>query len=203
MCYSTSSSFGTFSFVFLICWILWMRGSKVQKSLSIILGFIALMQIIEGFLWLNIDCNNTNKFITSFIPLLLYLQPIIIIGTLYYFEAGVLSPEFYKMLLFISFLLLPLYIDWIKDNIGKCTVIGENGHLVWPFTNLNPNPLLTILYHLILAIGFTSLNTEWYGIFYIIMAQLAFFKSINTYGHSWGSMWCHFANFLAIGALFI
>ena len=203
MCYSASSSFGTFFFVFFICCILWIRGSKLQKSLSIMLFFIALMQVIEGFLWLNIDCNNINIFITSFIPILLFLQPIIIIGTLYSFGTGNLSPLFYKILLGISLLSLPLYIDWFKDGIGKCTVIGQNGHLVWPFTNYKSTDLVHILYNTSLFIGFATLNTEWYGIFYVFMAILGYFKSIITYGHSWGSIWCHFANLLAIGALFV
>jgi hypothetical protein len=203
MCYSVSSSFGTFSFVFIICCILWIRGSKLQKSLSIMLGFIALMQVIEGFLWLNIECNNINIFITSFIPILLFMQPIIIIGTLYRFGTGLLSQSFYKIVLGICFLSLPFYIDWFKDGIGKCTVIGENGHLVWPFTNTNPISLAHILYNIILCIGFVTLNTRWYGIFYLFMAILGYFKSRMTYGHSWGSIWCHFVNLLAIGALFV
>jgi hypothetical protein len=202
MCYSVSSSFGTFLYVFSICYILWTRGSKIQKSLSSILGFIALMQVIEGFLWLNIECNDTNKFITSFIPILLFLQPIVIIGTLYSFGTGFLPPLFYKILLGISLLSLPLYIDWFKDGMGKCTVIGEKGHLVWPFTN-TPNSSAHMLYNTILAIGFATLKTDWYGFFYLIMAILGYFKSRITYGHSWGSVWCHFVNILATGALFI
>lgn len=203
MCYSASSSFGTFFFVFFICCILWIRGSNLQKSLAIMLGFIALMQVIEGLLWLNIECDNINIFITSFIPILLFIQPIVIIGTLYSFGTGLLSPFIYKILLGIAFLSLPLYIDWFKDGIGKCTVIGKNGHLVWPFTNTNPDSLAHILYNILLAIGFGTLNTEWYGIFYLVMAVLGNIKSRITYGHSWGSIWCHYVNLLAIGALFV
>lgn len=203
MCYSASSSFGTFFFVLTICCILWIKGSKLQKSLSIMLLFIALMQVIEGLLWLNIDCNNINIFITSFIPILLFLQPVIIIGTLYNFGTGLLSPFVYKILLGISLLSLPLYINWFKDGIGKCTVIGKNGHLVWPFINTHLSPLAHTVYNILLTIGFATLNTEWYGIFYVIMAILGYFKSRITYGHSWGSIWCHYVNLLAIGALFI
>jgi len=203
MCYSVSSSFGTFLFVFLICCILWIRGSKVQKSLSLMLGVIALMQVVEGFLWLNIECNNVNRFITYLIPLLLFIQPIVVIGTLYTFNSGILSPLFYKILLGISLLSLPLYIDWFKDGLGKCTVIGKNGHLVWPFTNTNYIALAHVIYNTIIAIGFTTLNTKWYGIFYLIMAVVGFFKSRNTYGHSWGSIWCHYVNVLSIGALLV
>ena len=203
MCYSASSSFGTFFFVLIICYILWIRGSKLQKSLSIMLLFIALMQVIEGFLWLNIDCNNINIFITYFIPILLFLQPVIVIGTLYSFGTGLLSPFVYKLLLGISLLSLPLYIEWFKDGIGKCTTIGKNGHLVWPFTNTNSSSLAHTVYNILLSIGFITLNTTWYGIFYVIMDIVGYFKSRSIYGHSWGSIWCHYVNLLAIGALFV
>ncbi len=164
---------------------------------------IASMQVIEGLLWLNIECNNVNKFITLFIAILLFLQPIVIIGAVYAFGAGRLPPLFYKILLGISLVSLPLYMDYFKDGLGKCTVIGENGHLVWPFTNITPISLGQILYNTTISIGFATLNTEWYGIFYVIMATLGFFKTRITYGHSWGSIWCHFVNLLAIGALFV
>lgn len=167
------------------------------------LGIIAFMQVVEGFLWLNIECNNINKFITYFIPVLLFIQPIVVIGTLYTFDSGLLSPLFYKILLGISILSLPLYIDWFKDGIGKCTKIGQNGHLVWPFTNTNPNALAQVIYNILLGVGFTTLNTKWYGIFYVIMAALGYFKSKITYGHSWGSIWCHYVNLLSIGALLV
>jgi len=201
MCYSASSSFGTFFFVAAICCILWIRGSNLQKSLAIMLGFIALMQVIEGFLWLNIECNDINVFISSFIPLLLFLQPIVIIGTLWWFNSGFLPPLFYKILLGIAVLSLPLYIDWFQSGFGKCTVVGQNGHLVWPFTNVDS--LAQTLYNIMLLIGFGTLNTEWYGIFYLIMATIAKYKSKMTYGHSWASVWCHFVNLLAVGALLV
>jgi hypothetical protein len=203
MCYSASSSLGTFFFVFSICYILWIRGSKLQKSLSIILVFIALMQVVEGLLWLNIECNDVNIFITSFIPILLFLQPIIVIGTIYTFGTGILSPLFYKILLGISLLSLPLYLDWFKNGVGKCTVVGKNGHLVWPFTNETPNALMHSLYNITLGIGVGTLNTPWYGIFYLFMATLGYYKSRATYQHSWGSVWCHFVNLLATGALLV
>lgn len=203
MCYSAPSSFGTFIFVISICYILWIRGSKVQKSLSIILGVIALMQLIEGFLWLNIECDNTNVFISSFIPILLFIQPIVVIATIYTFGSGYLSPIVYKILLGISLISMPYYLDWFKDGVGKCTVVGSNGHLVWSFTNTNPYPFANILYNIILGVGVATLNTEWYGLFYLVMATLGYFKSKITYGHSWASVWCHFVNLLSIGALFI
>jgi hypothetical protein len=100
---------------------------------------------------------------------------------------------------------MPLFIDWMKEGLGKCTIIGLQGHLEWPFTNTSRNKHLIIqkIYNIILAIGFITLNTEWYGFFYTGIASLAYFTSKTIYGHSWGSIWCHFVNILAIGSIFI
>jgi hypothetical protein len=203
MCYSATSSFGTFLFVFSICALLWVKGSLVQKGIAIILLSISLMQVLEGLIWLNTECSNTNIIITSFIPLLLFIQPIVAIGTVYAFGIGDLSPLIYKTLLGIWLLSIPSFMYWMKDGLGKCTTIGDNGHLVWPFTNTNEYFFAEIVYNTLLIIAFISLKTKWYGFFYIFMSVLGFWKSRITYGHSWGSVWCHFVNILAIGALFI
>ena len=203
MCYSATSSFGTFFFVFLISCVLWIRGSKIQKGLSIILLFISFMQVLEGLLWLNIQCNSINIFITSFIPILLFVQPIVVIFTIYSFGIGLLPPLLYKIILGIWLFSIPLFLDWMKDGVGKCTTIGQNGHLVWPYTNTSEHFFEQILYNMIMATGFATLNNEWYGLFYLVMATLGYYKSRITYGHSWGSIWCHYVNILAVGALFI
>ena len=205
MCYSATTSFGTFLFVSLICAILWSKGKPLQRTLAILLFFIALMQLVEGLLWLTLECNKTNVIISSFIPILLYLQPLVIIGTIYLFGTGYLSPTIYKGLLGIWLISLPLYIEWMKDGFGKCTTIGPNGHLVWPFTNGSPrdHSVIQSIYNIMLGLGFITLNTEWYGLFYMVIASAGYQVSRATYGHSWGSIWCHFVNILAVGALLI
>lgn len=204
MCYSPSSSFGTFLFVITICIFLWIKGNKIQKALSIILFTISLMQLLEGFIWLNIKCNNTNKILSLFIPILLYFQPLIILGTVYYFKVGLLSSFIYRNLLLIWIFSIPFFLFWIKNIIGKCTTIGKNGHLVWPIqTNPIARVIMNSMYTVFVAIGFITLNTRWYGIFYFIISGIAYFVTIDIYGSSWDSMWCHFINILAIGSLFI
>jgi hypothetical protein len=205
MCYSPESSFGTFLFVLVICIYLWLKGSKIQKTLAVILFFISLMQVLEGILWLNIECTETNKRVSQLIPILLYLQPIITICAIYFFGSGYLSPLAYKSLLVIWILSSPLFISWMKEGVGKCTTVGPNGHLEWPYANENQSShsLIQTIYNTILSLGFISLNTDWYGVFYVGVAALGYSASKNLYGHSWGSIWCHFVNLLAIGAIFV
>jgi uncharacterized membrane protein len=101
--------------------------------------------------------------------------------------------------------LSPLIINWMKDGFNKCTTVGENGHLVWPYTRIKSDidHLLQIIYTIVFGIVIGSLNTKWYGIFYVILASITYNHMTKIYGHSWGSVWCNFINILALVALFI
>jgi len=55
MCYSARASLTTFLIVFGVCVYLWMEGGNINKSIAIILFFISLMQILELFIWLNLE----------------------------------------------------------------------------------------------------------------------------------------------------
>jgi hypothetical protein len=199
------SSLTTFIIVSSVCIYLWIKGGNVNKSIAIILFFISLMQMVEFLIWLNHKCSNTNKFISLFIPILLFLQPIVVITTILYFKSGILSPIFYKIILSIWIICAPFFINWMKDGFNQCTIIGKNGYLVWPYTNSSKlmDQFMQFLYNIVLAIGIGTLHTPWYGIFYIVLALLSYYYIRNIYGHSWGSVWCNFVNFLAFGALFI
>lgn len=205
MCYSVKSSLTTFLIVLCVCIYLWIKGGDVKKSIAVILFFLSLMQILELFIWLNIECSNTNKLISLFIPILLFLQPIIVITTIIYFNSGKLPTIFYKFILVAWLLLSPFFINWMKIGFNKCTIVGANGYLEWPYANSSkPMDLFAqFLYNLVLVIGIGTLNTEWYGIFYIVSSLISANYIVKIYGHSWGSIWCNFINFLSLGALFI
>lgn len=205
MCYSVESSLTTFLTVFCISIYLWVKGNNVNKSIAIILFSISLMQLLELFIWLNLKCSNTNKIISLFIPILLFLQPVIIITTIIYFNSGILPNILYKIILGIWILCSIFFINWMKTGFYKCTKVGKNGHLVWPYTNSSDlnSSFMQILYNLVMGIGIGTLNTKWYGIFYIILSIFSYNYIREIYAHSWGSIWCNFVNFLAFGALFI
>ena len=203
MCYSAQSSLTTFAFVFGVCIYLWKQGGNVKKTVAIILFFISLMQIVEFFIWLNIECSRANKLISLAIPVLLFLQPIIIISTILYFNSGRLSDTVYKLLLVVWLLCTPLFIALMKPGINKCTTIGRTGHLAWPYAQSFYYGLIQDLYNSMLIIGVGSLNTQYYGLFYVVSSIFSLKYIQEIYGHSWGSVWCNFVNFLAIVALLI
>jgi hypothetical protein len=208
MCYSAESSAGTFLFVAAIATFLFYRGGqgirgRVRIAVAIILLFIALMQVVEFLIWSNIRCGPKNRLITYFIPILLFLQPIVVLASLLYFDVGLLPSAVYKASLIVWIMALPFFFwQWMKDGWGKCTVIGPNGHLEWPYTK-SKSHIGQDLYNLIMAGGIGTLNTPLYGIFYIVMSSVGYFYTREIYGHSWSSIWCNFVNVLAAGAVFI
>jgi hypothetical protein len=204
MCYSVESSFGSFSLTVFVSIILWTKGSNIHKTVAIILFFISLMQALEGFIWLHLDDLEINKTITSFIPVLLYFQPIVILGTILYFNTGLLSSNVYKSLLAIWILATPFYIASMKNAKNQPTRIGPKGHLAWPYANTEwKSSLIQHLYYSLLFLGFATLNTKWYGIFYAFLALVTYRITRNIYEHSWGSVWCHSVNTLSVSSLFI
>jgi hypothetical protein len=201
MCYSAESSAGTFLFVATVAALLFYRGGRLRSALAIILLFIALMQVVELLIWNNLRCGPQNRFLTYFIPILLFLQPVVVLCTLLYFDVS-LFPSLIKVLLIVWIIAAPLFIDWMKDGWNKCTVVGPNGHLEWPYTKSRSH-ISQDIYNLALGAGMATLNTPWYGIFYIVMASTSYFYTQSIYGHSWSSIWCNFVNVIAAGAVFI
>ena len=205
MCYSAPSSFLTFLLVGSIGVYLWTKGGNIRQSLAIILFFISLMQLLELFIWLHLDCSSTNAWISRWIPVLLFLQPIIVLLTLLYFQSGRLPSLFYQVILILWLLCFPLFMMWMNHGWNQCTTEGKTGHLRWPYANSSDSlsRCMQLAYNVILALGIGSLHTAWYGIFYVLLASFSYWYTKKIYGHSWGSVWCHFVNVLALGALFV
>ncbi len=84
MCYSkdlslSSLMFGIFSSLILINF-----GNKESASTNKAIGyfflFVSLMQLVEYFLWLDIDCKNgLNKVGSLMGPILNHLQPVVLL----------------------------------------------------------------------------------------------------------------------------
>jgi hypothetical protein len=194
MCYSATSSIGTFLFVSSICIVLWIKGDPIHKALAFILLFISLMQVVEFFLWYNLECSPVNKFISNFIPVLLFFQPLVVLGSILYFNVGLLSQIVYKSMAILWLFCIPFFINWMKRGVDQCTNVGPKGHLMWPYANTTDpsHEAMQFLYNATLGISVATLNTKWFGIFYTLFASLSYTYTRELYGHSWGSVWCNF-----------
>lgn len=204
MCYSPEVSIGTFTFVGTICLFLWHRGRPIDKALTWILLIIASMQLIEFGLWKNLECSLPNKLLSTAIPLLLWLQPLVILISIWYYKVGWLG--LYGWIIAIYILSIPIILKYYlsKNTIGQCTTVGKCGHLEWPSTREGDDPHnLQTLYHISMIAGLATLKSTGFSLFYVGTSALAYLYTKKYYRDSWSSVWCHFINSLAVGAVIL
>jgi hypothetical protein len=203
MCYSAEVSLGTFGFVFLLAAYLWQEGPIIKKAISLCLVIIASMQLVEFGLWKAPDCGVANRVLTTLVPITLYLQPLLIHATIGYFNAGLLNKSVYLNVAKMLGVLFPFFLLFIAKDIGKCTTVDSCGYLAWPA--LKPDGSffgMEGIYHMLMIAGLGTLKNTTFSIFYLTLSAISYFVSKKYYRDSWGSVWCHFVNALAIGAVF-
>lgn len=203
MCYSAEVSIGTFGFVFLLAAYLWQEGPTVKKAIALCLVIIASMQLVEFGLWKAPSCGVANKVLTTLVPITLYLQPLVIHAVIGYFNAGLLDKSVYLGIAKMLGVLFPFFLLFIAKDIGKCTTVDSCGHLAWPA--LKPDGSffgMEAIYHMLMIAGLGTLKNTTFSIFYLTLSAISYFVSKKYYRDSWGSVWCHFVNALAIGAVF-
>jgi hypothetical protein len=204
MCYSPEVSIGTFAFVGAVCMFLWHRGKPIDKALTWILLGIASMQLIEFGLWTNLDCGLPNKIFSGLIPVVLWLQPLVIFISIWYYKVGWLRVYGWLIVIYVALLpwLLTKYVS--NTTLGQCTKVGTCGFLQWPFINEgDTSAYFQYLYHTSMILGLGTLKSTAFSVFYVISSALSYQFTKKYYSDSWSSVWCHFVNLLAVGAVFL
>ena len=94
MCFSATASILSFTLATAVSIILFIIGTPTLKCLSIFSIYVAVMQLIEYILWKNIKCNKINQFVTKLIPLYLYLQPIVLLTCIYFYNISYIQRKY-------------------------------------------------------------------------------------------------------------
>jgi hypothetical protein len=135
MCWNKEVSLNTFlfsSFVFLL--ILYNNNYTSYKIpefdrfwLRIFMAIIILIQLVEYFIWTNIDNIFYNKLFTNIALLIIFCQPITTIMNI--------DNEKIKKILFISYLVLMIPFVILNYNKNIYSTISSNKHLNWNLIN--------------------------------------------------------------------
>ena len=135
MCWNKEVSLNTFlfsSFVFLL--ILYNNHYTFYKIpefdrfwMCAFMGIIILMQLVEYFIWINIDNIFYNKLFTSLAMLIIFFQPITTIMNI--------SNITTKQILLISYLGLMIPFGLINYNKNIYSTVSPNNHLNWNLIN--------------------------------------------------------------------
>lgn len=211
MCFSANASITSFILATTISIILFVIGTSTLKCLSIFSIYVAIMQLIEYILWKNIKCNKINQFVTKLIPIYLYLQPIVLITLIYYYDISYIQR---KYILYIITCYIILFIGLIYNvftsNKKICSYI-HNKSLVWGYmykiNNRHKTPnIFPNIYQIIYNIGLLFLllikHNKIYPIIYCIISFItALYNRIKQY--EWYSYWCYSVNMIPLVLLVV
>ena len=206
MCYSAEVSFGTVGIVALIAIY---HMTKARVALALILLLFVFMQAVEGVLWLHPSCDPVNRMASRMIPLVLAAQPIvfaaILLGSSYAPGAALgTAPALYKGLLLLGLVGLPFYLQRQSDS---CIHAGADGHLEWniqPFGELLPlttHTLFTLYYSGTILLCTVTMRDPFLAAACSAMFIVSFWLIRDRYPRSWGSVWCHAINAIALLSL--
>jgi hypothetical protein len=200
MCYSAEVSFGTVGIVALIAIY---HMTKARVALALILLLFVFMQAVEGVLWLHPSCDPVNRVASRMIPLVLAAQPLVFAAILLFSTLGT-APALYKGLLLLGLVGLPFYLQMQSDS---CIHAGADGHLEWniqPFGELFPlttHTLFTLYYYGAILLCTVTMRDPFLAASFSAMFIVSFWLIRDRYPRSWGSVWCHAINAIALLSL--
>ena len=195
MCWNASVSLNTFLFSsFVLALIIYNNSFTKYKIPELnnkwmylfIMSFVS-MQLIEFFIWKNIDNKYYNNIFSICATLLLLIQPIISIM--------LLSNIKLRNLLLSSYLLLSIPFSVYKFSTNNIhSVVSESGHLRWIFFEMTPVSWIVWLFFFLFSFVYEK---KWFGpIFGLIALFITFINYKND--HTIGSMWCWGVNSVMI-----
>lgn len=194
MCFTKELSIKTFIFGLISSFLLIIYGNKESKNTNIVIGifiiFVSLMQLIEYFIWVDLDCNKgLNKISLLLGPILNHLQPIIIfiLCNIYLKSNNIIQPKLMYLLIIIYLIyIIERYYNYVKENKNKCIGTNSSGHLDWPWKyNFN-----YIFYFIIEIIILTNYTNNFNIILFYSVSYVLFFLSMFKFKKNIGELWC-------------
>jgi len=195
MCWNENISLNTFLFSsFILLLIIYnnlFTKYKIQElNNNFIYLFIAsfvFMQLIEFFIWKNINNKFYNNIFSIAATLLLIIQPIISIM--------ILSNIQLRNILLILYLLLAIPFSIYKFSTKNIhSVISESGHLRWKFFDTTPIIWFVWLFFFMFSFIYEK---KWFGIIFGIVVLLITYINYKS-DHTMWSMWCWSINSIMI-----
>jgi hypothetical protein len=182
MCWNAEVSLNTFIFGLISAAIV-LAINKNEIKLVLILLSVTSMQLLEYFVWRNINNKEVIKFL-SLIGMGIILLQLIFINSFN------LKGNERIIILTLIFLSTLFALNHIINNDKLKMEKAKNGHLMWHWTDI-PLPLLIIILSFYLYAGIR--NKDILFIFTFITLSISLFSYYKY--KTWGSMWCYISNF--------
>jgi len=207
MCWSkdlslASLSFGIFSSLMLINF-----GNKLSSSTNLAIGyfflFVTLMQLVEYFLWIDINCvNGFNKMGALLGPILNHLQPIVLLifATIYLSSSNIISQNIIipANIIYLFYVIYEYY-KYVNNPENLCVRTNKCDHLDWSWKK----DFNYIFYFAISFINIANFYTNKnlmvsFGLSYILLII-----SIFNFNQNIGEFWCLFVTGIPLVNLFM
>ncbi len=194
MCWNAEVSIQTFTFAVLSFIIGYSYGFPIKKLIFFMV--FSSMQLIEYFLWKNINNKKSNELFSKLGFLVILLEPL---SSLNLIENNIiLRNNLIYFYLFITILFLIFY----YKKINFSTTIGKKGFLNWHWLEAfnTPSILYFLLWSILFFIGL--LLSKDYFIF--IFGLLTYIYSWYNYKKhdTFGTYWCSIVNILWLYVIF-
>jgi hypothetical protein len=198
MCWNQYVSLNTFLFSALIL-LLIVYNNKYSpykiKELDNIYAYIFLMsfftmQLIEFFLWRNLNNKNLNQLFSILGALLLLLQPVA--------SLMLINDINLRIKLLLTYCIPSFFYFIYQLNIKDFkTTISNKGHLKWDWVNLNGYKHFVFIFWLFFLFLSLYINKQNLALTYTICLLIITLYSYMKDG-SFGSLWCWSINSLML-----
>ena len=191
MCWNENVSLNTFLFSsFVLALIIYNNAFtkyKIQelndKWIYLFIASFVFMQLIEFFIWRNINNKFYNNMFSILAVLLIFIQPLASIMIL-------TNIQLRNLLIYTYLLIATPYTIYKFSTNHINSVVSEGGHLIWNF--LPFSFIFSIIWLFFYLISFVY-EKKW---FWVIFGLLTYVITVINYINdlSIGSMWCWTAN---------
>ena len=197
MCWNEHVSLNTFLFssfvLLLIIYNNLFTKYKIQElNNTFIYLFIAsfvFIQLIEFFIWKNINNKFYNNMFSIMATVLLLLQPV---ASIMMIKSNI---QFRNILLFLYLLLAIPFSIYKFSTTHIHSVISKSGHLDWKFFGATPIISTTWLFFFLFSLIYEK---RWFGIIFAIVTLIITFINYRNDRAVVGSMWCWIVNSIMI-----
>jgi len=198
MCWNQYISLNTFIFSFFVMLLIVFNNIyspyKIKEFDNIYICLFLMsfftMQLIEFFIWRNLNNPYLNKVFSIIGTLLLLLQPVASLTLLNNANLRL------KMLLIYCIPAFSYFIYELNKKDFK-TEVSKTGHLKWDWINLDGYKIILFIFWLFFLFFSLAINKHYLGLLYTILLliiTLYFYTKSGTFG----SLWCWSINSLML-----
>ena len=195
MCWNEHVSINTFLFSgFVLALIIYNNSYtkyKIQelnnKWMYFFIASFVFMQLIEFFIWRNINNKFYNNMFSILAVLLIFIQPLVSIMIL-------TNIQLRNLLIYAYLLIATPYTIYKFSTNHINSEVSEGGHLKWNFLTFTPMNWIIWLFFFLFSLVYEK---KWLG---VIFGLITFIIAVINYknDNTIGSMWCWSVNAMMI-----